>query len=86
MRNWCQILGSDAHDNKRRNFLLKDAYELTKNMIGDYAKPLVYDNPMAVINGKSIIIEPEEKAETEEKKKKPSYDYLEETPETKTDK
>ena len=60
MRNWCQILGSDAHDNKRRNFLLKDAYELTKNMIGEDAKPLVYDNPMAVINGKSIIIEPEE--------------------------
>ena len=60
MRNWCQILGSDAHDNKRRNFLLKDAYEFTKNMIGEDAKPLVYDNPMAVINGKSIIIEPEE--------------------------
>ena len=60
MRNWCQILGSDAHDNKRRNFLLKDAYELTKDLIGEDAIPLVYDNPMAVINGKSIIIEPEE--------------------------
>ena len=30
-------------------------------MIGENAKPLVHDNPMAVINGKSIIIEPEEK-------------------------
>ena len=35
MRNWCQILGSDAHDNKKRNFLLKDAYELTKDLIGE---------------------------------------------------
>ena len=33
---------------------------MTKDLIGEDAKPLVYDNPMAVINGKSIIIEPEE--------------------------
>ena len=49
-----------------------------------------FDGPYPVMSVKEYrlerIIEPKEKAETKEKEKKPSYDYLEKTPETKTDK
>ena len=57
--NWCQILGSDAHNN-RRNFILKDAYLIVKNWIGDNAKLLVYDNPRSVLEGNPINVELEE--------------------------
>ncbi len=56
-RNWCQILGSDAHDTKRRNFNLKDAFTLVKNWVGENAESLVYDNPKAVINGDAIKLD-----------------------------
>ena len=58
--NWCQILGSDAHNNKGRNFILKDSYSVVKTWIGDAAKKLVYDNPKSVLNGDQIDIELEE--------------------------
>ena len=58
--NWCQILGSDAHNNKGRNFILKDSYILAKTWIGDHAKKLVYDNPKSVLNGNQIHIDLEE--------------------------
>ena len=55
---WCQILGSDAHDNMKRNFCLKEAYEIVRKMVGEnYAKPLVYNNPRLVIEGKSIDVD-----------------------------
>ncbi|MFL2983128.1 MAG: tyrosine-protein phosphatase [Candidatus Neomarinimicrobiota bacterium] len=53
-RNWCQIIGSDAHDNKKRNFILKDAYKLAKSWIGKDAELLVKENPMAIIKGENI--------------------------------
>ena len=53
-QNWCQVLGSDAHDTKKRNFVLKDAIDLVKNWVGQEAKKLVYDNPKAILNGQSI--------------------------------
>ena len=34
IKGYCQILGSDAHDNKKRNFVLLDAYQKVKNWIG----------------------------------------------------
>tara|TARA_S200000501_G_scaffold378888_1_gene444624 strand:+ start:53288 stop:54082 length:795 start_codon:yes stop_codon:yes gene_type:complete len=56
--NWCQILGSDAHDNHRRNFCLREGYELVQEMIGvKYAEPLVNKNPRLVIEGKSIYVD-----------------------------
>ena len=55
---WCQILGSDAHDNMKRNFCLKEAYEIVQKMVGEnYANPLVYNNPRLVIEGKSIDVD-----------------------------
>ena len=52
--NYCQILGSDAHNDKNRNFLLKDAYNVVEKMIGNNAKKLVYDNPRSILEGTSV--------------------------------
>ena len=56
--HWCQILGSDAHDNKNRNFNLKDAFQIVEKWIGDDARHLVYDNPKAILLGETIKAEP----------------------------
>ena len=57
---WCQILGSDAHDNRKRNFCLKDALLIAKQWIGDEADALVLDHPQALLDGKPIIVELDE--------------------------
>ena len=54
---WCHILGSDAHNDGKRNFCLKDSFNLAKSWIGDDALPLVFDNPMSVIKGEKIEID-----------------------------
>lgn len=56
--HWCQILGSDAHDNKNRNFNLKDALQIVEKWIGDDARRLVFDNPKAILLGEAIKAEP----------------------------
>ena len=53
---WCQIIGSDAHDDKKRNFCLHDSLEYAKSLIGDYANKFVYENPKNVIEGRPIDI------------------------------
>ena len=53
---WCQILGSDAHNNSKRNFCLKDAYDCAKSMIGNKADWLVYDYPKIIIEGGTISL------------------------------
>ena len=65
MKNgWCHILGSDSHDDNRRNFCLSESLDLVKDWIGDAVNPMVLDHPRAVIDGKPIAIdfeyEPEE--------------------------
>jgi len=56
----CQILGSDAHDDLNRNFVLYEAFLLAGSWIGKKANKLVYDNPRAVIDGQKIKVEFEE--------------------------
>ena len=54
---WCQILGSDSHDNKRRNFCLLEAVELIKSW-GEYdVDVLVQKNPKSVIDGTPISVD-----------------------------
>ena len=55
--NYCHILGSDAHDDRKRNFCLKDAYNIAQNLIGDNARLMVFDNPRAVLAGKPIKVD-----------------------------
>ena len=54
---WCQILGSDAHDDQRRNFCLMETMEKVKGWIGPDANLMVNDNPRMVLDGTSIIID-----------------------------
>jgi protein-tyrosine phosphatase len=54
--NWCQIIGSDAHDNKSRNLCIKDSFQYINSIIGDEAIKLVNDHPRSVILGDEIDI------------------------------
>ena len=55
-RRMVHIIGSDAHNNKKRNFCLKPAFEVAQNTLGDDASMLVKENPQKVINGENIEI------------------------------
>ena len=60
---WCQILGSDSHDNNRRNFCLLKAVELIQSW-GEYdVDAMVLKNPKAVIDGSPISVDFEYKQE-----------------------
>ena len=48
---WCQILGSDSHDNRKRNFCLKESIQMIQNFVDYDTSILVNDNPKAVIEG-----------------------------------
>jgi len=50
----CHIIGSDAHDNNRRNFLLADALEIAEEFLGEKAISLVTTNPQKVLKGEPI--------------------------------
>ena len=34
-QHWCQVIGSDAHDNKKRNFVLNDGLNISKKLTGN---------------------------------------------------
>lgn len=53
----CHIIGSDSHDDKRRNFCLQEAVEITRGLIGDGVDIMVNENPRNVIEGKPIDTE-----------------------------
>ena len=53
-RDCCHIIGSDAHDNHRRNFLLSDALIIAKEILGEKAINLVTVNPKKVLSGEFI--------------------------------
>ena len=57
--NWCQILGSDAHDDRKRGFCLKDSYEIAHGWVGGQARALVFDYPQAVMRGEPISVDVE---------------------------
>ena len=60
-QNWCQILGSDAHDLHKRNFILDNALNIIIKWIGESsAMLLVSDYPRAIINGDPILVDFEE--------------------------
>ena len=54
---WCQILGSDAHNDRKRNFCLLEAYEIVQDWVGNDARAMVFDHPRAVLEGQFISIE-----------------------------
>ena len=63
----CHLIGSDVHDDRRRNFLLADALKIATNILGDRAIKLVTENPRNILEGKLIethIDSPVEKNDT----------------------
>lgn len=51
---WCHIIGSDSHDNKTRNFCLKEAKDIAYDWVGDECNKMVKDNPKSIIEGRNI--------------------------------
>ena len=63
----CHLIGSDVHDDRRRNFLLADALKIATKILGDRAIKLVTENPRNILEGKLIethIDSPVEKNDT----------------------
>lgn len=54
--NFCHIIGSDAHDNKKRNFCLAGAKKELESITDD-SSVFFYENPFNVINGKMLNTE-----------------------------
>lgn len=54
---WAHFLGSDAHDDRKRNFCLYDSFNLIESWIGKDAKSMVYDNPSSLLKGEDIKID-----------------------------
>ncbi|SVC30746.1 uncharacterized protein METZ01_LOCUS283600 [marine metagenome] len=50
----CHIIGSDAHDDNRRNFLLAEALEIAKEIMGKKAEDMVTVNPQNILLGEPI--------------------------------
>tara|TARA_B100000029_G_scaffold37697_1_gene35455 strand:+ start:990 stop:1778 length:789 start_codon:yes stop_codon:yes gene_type:complete len=51
----CHLIGSDAHNDKNRNFLLKQAFlEIEKN-IGSKSKNIIMDNSKRILDKKSCL-------------------------------
>ena len=52
---WCQIIGSDSHNDRRRNFCLDAAIDLINKRIDP--RILVEENPRKVLNGEEILVD-----------------------------
>jgi len=53
-KGYCHIIGSDAHDDRKRNFCLKEAVEIARHIVGNYVDEMVTTNPLKVIAGLPI--------------------------------
>ena len=51
---WCQIIGSDAHNNQNRNFCMKDALNYIDSIVDFDLNHLFINNPQKIINGEPI--------------------------------
>ncbi|NQV13946.1 hypothetical protein HQ531_00705 [bacterium] len=54
---YCQLLGSDAHDARSRNFLLGSGLELAQEIAGEQALDWVSTNPQKILNGDTIRVD-----------------------------
>ena len=55
-RKLCQFIGSDVHDNHRRNFCLKEAIEICGDVSGDNVDEWVYKSPSKLLAGEPIEV------------------------------
>ena len=57
INNWCQVIGSDAHNNGNRNFCLKECINHIEKLVDFNTKVLVHDNPKHILNGTPIRVD-----------------------------
>ena len=50
----CHLIGSDAHNNKKRNFLMREALELIGEKYGKKNKDIIAQNSFNVFEGKMV--------------------------------
>ena len=48
---YCHLIGSDAHNDKNRNFLLKDTLIMVQNIIGKDSTSVIINNSKKILNG-----------------------------------
>lgn len=53
-KGYCHLIGSDAHNDKNRNFLLKDALELTEKKFGLVNKTKIISNFNSLLIGQEL--------------------------------
>ena len=51
----CHLIGSDAHNDKRRNFLLKQALLETEKYIGSNSSLIIQNNSKKILNGEECL-------------------------------
>lgn len=56
-RNMVHFIGSDAHNDSKRNFCLMESKNRIEELIGENSDYLFYENPKKIITGESISIE-----------------------------
>jgi protein-tyrosine phosphatase len=54
---WCQLIGSDSHDNKNRNFCLLESVDLIRSWGISNVDEWVNDNPSSIIDGTPISVD-----------------------------
>ena len=54
--NLCHLIGSDAHNNTKRNFCLLDAYQAINNLAGEDYIIYLKNNSQAIIKGEKISL------------------------------
>ena len=53
--NLCHIIGSDAHNDKKRNFCLKDALSKTEKLIGTENMLIIKSNSQKILKGEECL-------------------------------
>ncbi|MFQ6610859.1 MAG: tyrosine-protein phosphatase [Fidelibacterota bacterium] len=66
--NLCQLVGSDSHDDNKRNFCLKEALSICESHVGTVAKLWVTENPRRILHGDTLIVDIDEDKFVSEKK------------------
>ena len=56
-KGWAQLLGSDSHDNKNRNFCLKDCIDYINKFVNYDTSFLVNENPRKILKGEEIFVD-----------------------------
>ena len=55
--NWYQLLGSDAHDDKNRNFCMKESLHYINSIVDADLNNLAIQNPKRIIQGEPISVD-----------------------------